>query len=94
MDDILIATDKLEEHNKVLNEVMSKVKSAGLTLNLDKCNFRKSEIKLLGNIINNEGISADPRALEGIEAIRRPTNIKTLQSFLGAINQYSKYTNK
>ena len=32
-------------------------------------------------------------AFEGIEAITRPKNIKTLQSFLGAINQYSKYTN-
>ena len=93
MDDILIATETLEEHNKVLNEVMSKVKSAGLTLNLEKCSFRKSEINFVGNIINKEGISADPKSLEGFEAIPRPTNIKTLQRFLGAINQYSKYTN-
>ena len=41
MDGILIATETLAEHNKVLNEVMSKVKSAGLTLNLEKCSVKK-----------------------------------------------------
>ena len=93
MDDILIASETLESHNKILKLVLDRIRSAGLTLNLEKCSFRKCEIKFLGSIINKYGLRADPKAIEGIEAIPKPHNIKTLQRFLGAINQYSKYTN-
>ena len=93
MDDILIASETLESHNKILKLVLDRIRSARLTLNLEKCSFRKCEIKFLGSIINKYGLRADPKAIEGIEAIPKPHNIKTLQRFLGAINQYSKYTN-
>ena len=46
MDDIFKEIEALEEHNKVFNKIMSKIKSAGLTLNLDRSSFRKSEINV------------------------------------------------
>ncbi|KAI0230483.1 Retrovirus-related Pol polyprotein from transposon 17.6, partial [Lamellibrachia satsuma] len=52
MDDILIYGANVEEHDSQLNEVLDKVKKAGLQLNRDKCHIRQSEILYYGHIIS------------------------------------------
>ena len=89
-----IILETLESHNKILKLVLRGINGTGLTLNLEKCSFRKDNILFcLGSIINKYAICADPKSIEGIEAIPNPHNIKTLQSFMVAINQHSKYAN-
>ena len=44
-----------------------------------------------GNIVTSKGIKPDPKKEEAIKNWPSPTNVKELQSFLGAINYLSKF---
>ena len=91
LDDILIFSKSKEEHISRINEVLSKVKEAGLKINPEKCSFLKNETKFLGHIINGEGIKVDETKIEAIKRFQRPKCLKQLRSFLGLCNYYRKF---
>ena len=45
VDDVLIHTQTLEEHKKVLDEVFKRLEEAGVTVNKDKCRFYEKEVE-------------------------------------------------
>ena len=61
-------------------------------MNLDKCDFSKSEAKVLDNIVSANGISLDPENIEAIVNLPAHRNIREVRSFLGMVNQLSKFT--
>ena len=46
----------------------------------------------MGRIVDSSGIHPDPEAIADIVATPPPTTVKALQSFLGSVNQYSRYS--
>eukprot|EP00731_Ephydatia_muelleri_P000002 Em0001g2a len=52
MDDVLIFGPNQEIHDMRLKAVLQRVKSAGVTLNRDKCVFSQSSVKFLGQIVD------------------------------------------
>jgi hypothetical protein len=50
VDDIIVYSKTYEEHIKHLDAVLGKLTTAGFTINIDKCDFCKQEIKFLGHI--------------------------------------------
>ena len=58
---------------------MQKIKTAGLTLNKDKCQFSCSKIVFLGHVIDADGISPDPHKTEAIQKLKTPTTATELQ---------------
>ena len=65
---------------------------SNITLNLEKCEFSKTTVKVLGNIVSSEGVSPDPDKIEAIVNLPAPKNVSEVRSFLGMINQLSKFT--
>ena len=53
-DDLIIATKDMKEHLETLKAVLEAVTNAGVTLQTDKCEFGKSEIKFWCMIINKD----------------------------------------
>ena len=74
-DDVLIMGNDLEEHDNNLNEVLNRIEEAGMTLNKDKCKFRKEEVEFLGYKIGKNGIKAREK-IQGFRDFTRPTNVK------------------
>jgi len=74
-----------------LNWILSQLKWAGLKIKVEKCEFAKSEIKLLGYRISAEGTISDPGKVTAIEALERPTTISKLREFLRAVGFFRKY---
>ena len=58
---------------------------------MEKCEFAKSEIKLLGYQISAEGMISDPDKVAAIEALEQPTTISKFRGFLGAVGFFRKY---
>ena len=54
----------LGEHNKRLECVLEKLSESKITLNYDKCEFAKSEIKFLGQVIDQDGVRPDPQKVK------------------------------
>ena len=72
-------------------QVLWKLKQAGMTINREKCKLDSKKISYLGYQISREGISPDERLANKIVKMEKPTNKKELESFLGSINFYSRY---
>ena len=89
MDDIIVWSQSLEEHEKHVRIILQTLKDAGLYINKNKTNLFCEEIAFLGHIISQTGIQADPSKVEKILNWPVPKNVKEVQQFLGLV----KYLN-
>ena len=92
IDDMLVNGETQQIHDERLQAVLKRLAESNITLNLDKCEFSKSEVKVLGNIVSANGISPDPEKIEAIVNLPAPKTIREVRSFLGMVNQLSKFT--
>ncbi|UYV77109.1 hypothetical protein LAZ67_14003339 [Cordylochernes scorpioides] len=90
-DDFVIFSDSSEQHLTHLRLFFKFCLEENLQLNLKKCNFYQNEIDFLGYHITAGTYTPNIKNAEIINAIRTPINVKTLQSFLGAVNVYHKF---
>lgn len=91
MDDVVIATDTIEQNLHILKEVLITLRKYNLGLNLSKCQFLKNEIEYLGYKVAKSGISMSDRHTRAISEYPIPKTLKQLQSFLGLTNYFRKF---
>ena len=60
LDDIIIYSRSEKEHLEHLEEIFTRLKTAGLKLKLEKCCFFKKHIQYLGHLISADGIQPLP----------------------------------
>ena len=92
IDDTLVHGENQEQHDQRLHAVLKRLSDSNITLNLEKCEFSKTTVKVLGNIVSSEDVSPDPDKIEAIVNLPAPKNVIEVRSFLGMINQLSKFT--
>ena len=90
MDDVLIWGATQSEHDERLRKTLTRLQEAGVTLN-DKCDFSKSRIKFLGQLIDATGVSADPDKVGAVKAMAEPSNVSEVRRFLGMTNHLGKF---
>ena len=91
LDDILIFTKTLEEHQQVLRSVLQILRQYKLYLKPKKCEFEQTQIEYLGLVISEGQIQMDPVKVQGVLDWPTPTCKRELQSFLGFVNFYRKF---
>ncbi|XP_064215678.1 retrovirus-related Pol polyprotein from transposon 297 [Tribolium castaneum] len=91
IDDLLVASETLNEHLEHLRRVFEKLKQARMTINLEKSNFIQKEVKFLGHILTINGIKADPEKVSAIRNFPVPQKTKHVRAFLGLCNFYRKF---
>lgn len=91
VDDILIATNTVEEQLDILEKVFQRFEKHNVQLNRSKCQFFKGEIKYLGHLLGQQGIKPLQSKVEAIQKAPQPKNVSELKSFLGMINYYGKF---
>ena len=87
-DDILVFSKNEEDHLHNLQLLCDRLRKVGLKLKLTKCSFEFPEVKLLGYVLNSEGIQTDPDKVAAIADLPTPTTIKEVRSLLGMTNYY------
>jgi hypothetical protein len=93
LDDILIYSENLHEHREHVRSVLNALKEAGLQLDIDKCEFHKTEVVYLGYVIGTDGVQMDPKKVQTIVDWEYPTNVKDVRAFLGFANFYRRFIN-
>lgn len=88
LDDIIIFSDILEEHERRLLHVLGRLKEYGLKLSPEKCRFCQTFVKYLGHVVTERGVETDPAKIESLKSWPIPTNLKELRSFLGFAGYY------
>lgn len=91
LDDLVVFGRNLEEHNRNLMSVFSRLREVNLKLNPTKCEFLKKQILYLGHVISAEGISPDPEKVIVIKNYPRPTNSEEVKRFVAFANYYRKF---
>ena len=94
IDDTIICGRDQEEHDAQLEAALERIKSAGLTLNREKCEFSQEEVSFLGQVVGKEGIRPDPNKVKAIVDMEEPTDRSELRRFLGMVNQLGKFSSQ
>jgi len=85
-----------KERDDQLLKVMQRLESAGVMLNMEKCEFAKDQVQFLGHLVSKAGVQADPQKVAAIAKMKSPSNVPGLRRFLGMntcmINQCGKFS--
>ena len=85
LDDIVIYSDCLEDHVKHVKLVLDILQKEKLYLSQSKLRFIAPELKLLGQIINAQGIQMDAEKVDSVLNWKVPTNRDLLRGFIGSV---------
>jgi hypothetical protein len=91
VDDIVIFSKTFEEHLRHINLILSKLTTAGFTINALKCKFCQPQMKFVGHVIGKQAISADLQRIAAILSYPAPKNQKQLRQFLGTCGFHHKF---
>ena len=91
-DDMVIAWRDEMEHDRNFLAFMEKCISNNLTLNLEKIQFKQSQVSFYGHCWSKQGISPDPKKIEALNHMEFPPDKETMRSFLGMINYLNRYS--
>jgi len=84
VDDVVIASDTLEEHLEKLDAFMRFCKHWNIRIKREKVELVVGAVKHLGFILSDEGQALDPARIDSLLAIGAPSNLKGLKSLLGS----------
>ena len=88
LDDVLIYTNKDEDHASHVLQVLRRLHKRGLQVDIDKYEFNTTRVKYLGMIMTTNGIEMDTEKVEAIQNWEAPLSVKKVQAFLGFANFY------
>ncbi|KAK7915695.1 hypothetical protein WMY93_011456 [Mugilogobius chulae] len=91
LDDLIIFSDTLEEHERRLLRVLNRLREYGLKLSPEKCRFFQSSVRYLGHIVSEKGVETDPEKIQTIKTWPIPNTLKQLRSFLGFAGYYRRF---
>ncbi len=83
LDDILIFSKTVEEHEQHLEKVLQALQDNQLDAKASKCEFFRTEVDFLGHIISADGMKMEPGKIQAIVDWPQPTNVTEVRSFLG-----------
>src|SRR6266404_4198339 len=91
MDDILVYSHTLSDHQQIVCQVLSTLQKWRLFLKPEKCKFEQKEVEYLRLVISKDHVAMDPTKVHGVMEWPTPMKVKEVQSFLGFVNFYWKF---
>ena len=93
IDDLMIftKTENQAEHNKIVLEVLRRLKENDLFVKPKKCTFHTTEVDFLGMIVRHDRIKMDQEKVKAILDWPEPKTVKGVRSFLGLANFYRRF---
>lgn len=91
LDDLIVFSSTLEEHETRLTHVLERLREYGLKLSPNKCKFYQTSVRYLGHIVSRDGVQTDPEKIQTLKTWPRPQTLKDLQSFLGFTGYYRRF---
>ena len=91
IDDILVASESLEQHLEDLALVFKILSENGLIVNRAKCVLGKPSLDFLGYRVDSTGIAPLEDRVAAIREMKPPKTVKDLQSYLGMLNYYRRF---
>ena len=81
----------MESHIQHVDEILSCLKKAGVTLKINKCKFFTTTVDYLGHTITPGQLEVDGANTKSLKESLPPTSKTELRSFLGLCNVYRRF---
>ena len=91
LDDILIFSNTLEEHEQHVKKVLDVLRREKLYAKESKCEFFKPEVEFLGHIVGRNGIRMMEDKVQAVKEWPTPTRVTDVRAFLGTAGYYRKF---
>lgn len=91
LDDIIIWSQTVEEHEQNVAKMMDALRAAHLFCNPKKTELFCTEVSFLGHILRADGIYADPRKTDRIVNWPVPKSATEVRQFLGLVRYISQF---
>jgi hypothetical protein len=91
LDDILIYSKSLDEHEKHLEQILATLQENELYAKPTKCFFAAEEIEFCGHIVGKGRVKPLTAKVEVIKKWPRPTNVREIRQFLGLAGYYRRF---
>ena len=91
IDDILIYSKSVEEHEEHLRLVLGRLQREGLYAKFSKCDFWLEQVSFLKHIISKDGIAVDPEKIKAVAEWLTPKSVTEIRSFLGLAGYYRRF---
>ena len=92
IDDVIIYSKSVEEHIRHVDEVLTALKKAGVTLKKNKCTFFSDTVEYLGHVIKPGRLAIDRTNTASLRDAKLPQTRTELRSFLGVCNVYRRFS--
>lgn len=90
-DDLICGSKSPDEHLQHLETLFKRFEEIGLIINLEKCEFGKTEITFLGHLVSKNGFKPSPSKVEAITNMKPPATVTDLRGYLATINFYRDF---
>ncbi|MCU1415826.1 MAG: hypothetical protein JWN80_3166, partial [Microbacteriaceae bacterium] len=91
LDDILVFSKDIKEHEGHVREVLKRLRAGRLYANASKCEFSIKSCDYLGYLVSPSGITMDPAKVKTVTDWPAPNRVVQLQAFLGFANFYRRF---
>jgi len=90
IDDVVIFSPSLEQHLIDLEAVFKVILDNGLKINLEKCQFFKESVEVLGYLLTTSGVKPTSDKIMAVRNWITLKNVTPLRSFLGTVGVLRK----
>jgi Reverse transcriptase (RNA-dependent DNA polymerase) len=91
MDDIIIWSNTIEEHEQHTRQVLERLHANGLCLNANKSMFFRFNVDFLGHQISEQGIEAKKSCVDKILNWPTPKSASDVRSYLGLVRYIATF---
>jgi hypothetical protein len=91
LDDILVFSRTLEEHEEHLRVVLQRLREQKLFAKLSKCCFFRREVEFLGHFVGRDGVRMVEGKVAAVDRWPTPTTQKEVEQFLGLAGYYRRF---
>ena len=88
--DVIVFSRTTEDHLRLVDEILTLLRNAGVKLKLKKCAFFQPRVDYLGHVITPVKLSVATENIKSFTQATFPKNTTQLRSFLGAANVYRR----
>ena len=91
IDDVIVFGKDFDEHMQRLEEVLDRIKKAGLKLKASKSYLLQKEVIFLGHVVSGEGIKPSPTNVTKVVDWSTPKTAKQVKQFVAMASYYRRY---
>ena len=93
LDNILIYSENMEDHIKLVQQVLDRLEQHDLPVSLRKLVFDQEEVEFLQYIVKASVVTMSDRKVKSISDYAHPRWVKEVQILIGFANFYQRFIN-